>query len=145
VTETVTAKRERKYQRAKLRKVDMQRFNAWDSDQRMAITADCAYAAVAELFSWLPADQIRKPPASLFDAKLARQMATHIMAEALDMPRRQIGRLQGRQRTHIHLSLHAIERRLEETHFAIAYQGVADRALSMLKERFGEDAVRGCY
>lgn len=125
---SVTQRRERKYKRAKLRLVDLSEPNLHDSDHVVALVAEASYAAVAKMFPWLSVDQIRNPPRRLLDAKLARQIAIHFMTVHANVPQRQIGRLQARQRTSIHFALKAVEKRLECDVFAAAYDQLEDWA-----------------
>ncbi|MGC4410639.1 hypothetical protein D4A92_19595 [Rhizobium rosettiformans] len=84
--------------------------------------AERAYRAVQSEFQWLSIDQVRKPPRTMLDAKLARQIAVHLMVNCLSMEQRQIARLQGRQRTSIHFALQTVNGRLESPMFAASYE-----------------------
>ncbi len=59
------------------------------------------------------------------DAKLARQIAIHLMVNRMAMDQRTIARLQGRQRTSIHFALRTVNDRLEDATFAAAYDRMA--------------------
>ncbi|PRA86941.1 hypothetical protein CQ054_07015 [Ochrobactrum sp. MYb29] len=120
-----TQKRERKFKKAKSRPVDLSHVNFYDSDFVVALAAEATYEAVAEMFPWLSIVQIKNPPRHLMDAKLARQVAIHIMAERVGVPQRQIARLQGRQRTSIHFALQTVEKRMESDTFTAAYEMAA--------------------
>lgn len=125
---TETHRRERKHRRSMRRGVDQLMpviENQHSYDQRSVAMADCAYRAVRSLFRHLSVDQIRQPPRQLMDAKLARQIAIHIMVHRLHMEQRQICRIQMRQRTSIHFALQAVETRLECEIFAAAYERIA--------------------
>lgn len=138
MTLVATTKRERKFKRAKLRLVDLTDVNVWDSDHVVALAAESAYEAASEMFAWLSVEQVRNPPRQMLDAKLARQVAIHLMNGSLGMPQRQIARLQGRQRTSIHFALQAVEKRLETDEFRNAYDRAEGLALVAFEERMGE-------
>lgn len=140
MTLVATTKRERKFKRAKLRLVDLERANLYDSDYVVALMAECAYEAVADMFQWLSVEDIRNPPRKMMDAKLARQVAIHVMVGPLNIPQRQIARLQGRQRTSIHFALQTVERRLEDEMFETAYETMADKAIAACREKMEEAA-----
>lgn len=89
--------------------------------------AERAYRAVLSEFQWLSLDQVRNPPRAIMDAKLARQIAIHLMVNRMGMEQRQIARLQGRQRTSIHFALETVNERLESPSFAASYGRIATR------------------
>ena len=125
LSNTETQKRERKFKKAKTRLVDLSHVNFYDSDFVVALAAEATYEAVAEMFPWLSIFQIKNPPRHLMDAKLARQVAIHIMAERVGIPQRQIARLQARQRTSIHFALQTVAKRMESDTFTAAYEMAA--------------------
>lgn len=138
---SVTQKRERKFKRAKLRLVDLSEPNLYDSDYSVALVAEAAYAAVAQMFPWLSVDDIRHPPRKFMDAKLARQVAIYFLATQAGIPQRQIGRLQGRQRTSIHFALRAVEKRLHCERFAAAYDQLEEWAMMHYRALLTENAA----
>lgn len=123
----VTQKRERKFKTAKRRQVDLSHENYFNSDYVVARVAEITYAGVAKMLPWLSVNQIANPPRQLMDAKFARQLAIHIMSTRLDIPQRQVTRLQGRQRTSIHFALQSIDERLECDTFAVVYEKTVER------------------
>ena len=117
--EAATAKRERKHRR--YFGVSSQPHLGVESLER----AEEAMRAVQSEFRWLSLEQIRKPPTALMDAKLARQIAIHLMVNRMAMEQRAIARLQGRQRTSIHFALRTVDDRLDEATFAATYERMA--------------------
>jgi hypothetical protein len=148
MTETTTAKRERKFKTAKRRVVNIRAVNPYDSDWCMAFASNAAYEAAEEMFPWLSQSEIRNPPRQLLDAKFARQVAVHLMASTLDMPQRQIARMQARQRTSIRFALRAVDKRLTDPVFAAAYRQALERTREIferqhvqMSRRIGGDMV----
>ncbi|MCZ8159097.1 MAG: hypothetical protein O9256_04345, partial [Rhizobiaceae bacterium] len=80
-----------------------------------------AYRAVLSEFRWLSLDHVKNPPRTMLDAKLARQVAIHLMVNRMGIEQRQIARLQGRQRTSIHFALQTVNERLENPEFKASY------------------------
>lgn len=130
-------RRERQFQRSKLRVVDLSDLNVWDGDHVVGLAAEIAYEAACQMFPWLSVEQVRNPPQRMMDAKLARQVAIHIMTGALAVPQRQIARAQGRQRTSIHFALQTVERRLQLDLFRFAYEKAERYAVSAFHQRTG--------
>ncbi|RRY11502.1 hypothetical protein [Brucella anthropi] len=130
-----TQNRERKFKKAKTRPVDLTHVNFYDSDFVVALAAEATYEAVKEMFPWLSVVQIKNPPRQLMDAKLARQIAIHIMAERLGIPQRQIARFQARQRTSIHFALQTVTKRMECGTFAAAYENAAFQVDRLYREK----------
>lgn len=122
---STTQKRERKFKKAKQRPVDLSHVNFYDSDFVVALAVEAAYEAVLEMFPWLTITQIKNPPRQMMDAKLARQIAIHILAERVGIPQRQIARYQARQRTSIHFALQSVTKRMECNRFVTAYESAA--------------------
>ncbi len=133
MTLSTAAKRERKHVKFKgavVSAVASNAVNLFNQEERSALKAECAYAAVHAEFGWLSMEQLLQPPTKMFDAKLARQIAIHIMVNHLALEQRHISRMQGRQRTSIHFALQAVERRLEDDRFAVSYDRMASRAMA---------------
>lgn len=86
-----------------------------------------AYRAVLSEFHWLSLAQVENPPRQMFDAKLARQIAIHLMVNRMGMEQRQVSRVQGRQRTSIHFALRTVDERLRDAPFAASYERMAGK------------------
>lgn len=86
-----------------------------------------AYQAVLSEFDWLSLAQVENPPRRMFDAKLARQIAIHLMVNRMGMEQRQVSRIQGRQRTSIHFALRTVDERLRDAPFVASYERMARR------------------
>lgn len=105
--------------------------DTFSDDSRADLAQDCAFRAVQSVLRYLSPELIAKPPRAYKDAQLARQIAIHIMATALEVGQRQITRMQGRQRTSIHFALQAVERRLECEVFRATYDRMTRAAREM--------------
>lgn len=86
-----------------------------------------AYQAVLSEFHWLSLAQVEYPPRQMFDAKLARQIAIHLMVNRMGIEQRQVSRVQGRQRTSIHFALRTVDGRLRDAPFAATYERMAGK------------------
>jgi hypothetical protein len=131
-----TAKREERHR--KLLKATRSRRNGrnlYDCEDRGLLLAQCAYEAVSAVFSWLSISEIRKPPRAYKDAQFARQLAVRIMAVDLNVARRKVTRMQGRQRRSIHLAVQAVEKRMANPVFFEAYVRMAATAKAFYAER----------
>ena len=110
-------------------------MNPHSSDDRNALMEQCAYEGVALVFKHLTIDQMRHPPPQLFDAKLARQIAIRIMNVDMKMPRNRITTMMGRQRTSTSFAVQAVDRRLEDNIFRVAYERMAGLAVALYARR----------
>lgn len=103
-------------------------MNVHDERDHLALMERCAFEAVQVAFPHLSVAHIRKPPRPWFDAKLARQIAIHILNTEFDVPRHRITTMQARQRTSISFAMQAVQRRMVCPTFRAAYEGMAARA-----------------
>ncbi|MCV9966351.1 hypothetical protein OIU34_31240 [Pararhizobium sp. BT-229] len=87
------------------------------------------------MFQHLSIDQMREPPRTMFDAKLARQIAIRIMNVEMGLPRNRITKMMDRQRTSTSFAIQAVERRLTDGVFRKAYGRMARHALLLCEKR----------
>lgn len=93
---------------------------------------DAALTGVQDSFGHLSKDDIAYPPHQWLDARLARQIALHMMNEHFGIPRRKIVLELERSRTSVARAMRKVGERMENMAFADAYEvmtEVADKAL----------------
>lgn len=122
--------------------------NPYSDEERLQAMVAASYRATRSHFNHLPLRHIINPPAEMFDAKLARQMAIYVLHIDFNIPRRRLVVLLGVARWTVMQAVRVVEARRFEPLFDKAYERVAARAkdtfMGMLYEASaGQEASHG--
>ena len=120
-------------------------INPYSEDERLQAMVSACYRASRSHFSHLPIRQIINPPADMFDAKLARQVAIHLLNVEFAIPRRRLVTTLGLARWTVAQAVSVIDGRRLEPVFENAYTRIAARSkdlfMTALHEVAQEDAA----
>jgi len=114
--------------------------NPYSEDERLEAMVSAAVRACRSHFNHLPIRHLISPPRDMFDAKLARQIAIHVLCERFDIPRRRVVKLLGVGRAMVLQSIRTVERRREDPVFERAYDRIAARAMDTFMAALADDA-----
>jgi hypothetical protein len=103
-------------------------MNPYSAEERQNTMLACVYKATQEQFSHLSVRQVIDPPVDMLDAKLARQIAIHILNVEFDIPRRRLVAHLKLARSTILFAIRTVDYRREEPAFDRAYRRIAARA-----------------
>jgi len=121
--------------------------NPYSDEERLQAMVASSYRATRSHFNHLPLRHIINPPAEMFDAKLARQLAIYVLHVDFNVPRRRLVVLLGVARWTVMQAVRVVEARRFEPVFDKAYERIAARAkdnfMTMLHEAAGQDAAYG--
>lgn len=122
--------------------------NPYSDEERLQAMVAASYRASRAHFNHLPLRHIINPPAEMFDAKLARQMAIYVLHIDFGVPRRRLVVLLGVARWTVMQAVRVVEARRFEPLFEKAYERIAARAkdtfMGMLYEASaGQEASYG--
>lgn len=121
--------------------------NPYSDEERLQAMVASSYRATRSHFNHLPLRHIINPPAEMFDAKLARQLAIYVLHVDFNVPRRRLVVLLGVARWTVMQAVRIVEARRFEAVFDKAYERIAARAkdnfMTMLHEAAGQDAAYG--
>ncbi|MBD8554883.1 hypothetical protein IFT84_10140 [Rhizobium sp. CFBP 8762] len=115
-------------------------LNPYSAEDRTQHMVASAFRATRSHFSHLPLRDIINPPVDQLDAKLARQVAIHILNTEFEIPRRRIWAVLGMARANIILAIRKVDERLTEPMFEKAYQRIAARAKDIYMSEMYADA-----
>lgn len=119
--------------------------NPYSAEDRLQAMVSACFRASRSHFNHLPIRQIIEPPADMFDAKLARQVAIHILNVEFGIPRRRLVATLRVHRWTVMQSVRVVDDRRLEPVFDSAYSRIAARAkdmfMSTLQEAAQEDAA----
>ena len=116
-------------------------LNPYSEEERLQAMVSAAYRAARAHFSHLPIRDIISPPVDMFDAKLARQIAVHILNVEFGIPHRRLVSVLGVSRFMVMQSVRTVDRRCEEPVFERAYDRIASRAHDMFMTGLQEAAA----
>lgn len=114
--------------------------NPYSEEERLAKMVSATFRAARSHFNHLPIRHLVHPPVDLFDAKLARQIAIHVLNVEFGIPRRRLTKLLGVGRTMIMQSVRTVDHRRLEPVFERAYERIAARAKDNFMTALVEDA-----
>ncbi|WP_244619228.1 hypothetical protein [Rhizobium sp. 18055] len=100
------------------------------------------YRASRSHFNHLPIQHIINPPRDMFDAKLARQLAIHILTVEFDIPRRRLVKILALARTTIYGAVCTIDERLYDPVFERAYCRISARAQDLFMATMREASMQ---
>jgi hypothetical protein len=109
-------------------------LNPYSEEERLQAMISACYRASRSHFSHLPIGCIIDPPRDMFDAKLARQIAIHIMTVEFHVPRRRLMTLLALARTTIYGAVCTVDDRLYDAVFERAYARISARAKDLYME-----------
>ncbi len=112
--------------------------NPYSDEERLQAMVAASYRASRSHFNHLPLRHIINPPAEMFDAKLARQMAIYVLHIDFDVPRRRLVVLLGVARWTVMQAVRVVEARRFEPLFDKAYERIAARAKDTFMEMLYE-------
>ncbi|MBW8285786.1 MAG: hypothetical protein K0M55_19530 [Rhizobium sp.] len=115
-------------------------FNPYSEEERLQAMISACYRASRSHFSHLSMGHIINPPRDMFDAKLARQIAIHIMTVEFDVPRRRLMSLLALARTTIYGAVCTVDDRKYDPVFERAYDRIAARARDLFMTALNEAA-----
>lgn len=114
--------------------------NPYSQEERLATMIAATFRASRAHFNHLSTAEIIKPPVGMFDAKLARQIAIHILVYEFDIPRRRVTVLLGVGRAMVLQSIRTVDTRRLQPVFERAYERIAERAKENFMTAIAEDA-----
>lgn len=115
-------------------------LNPYSEEERLQAMVSACYRASRSHFNHLAMHQIINPPRDMFDAKLARQIAIHIMNVEFNVPRRRLMTLLALARTTIYGAICTVDARKYEPVFERAYDRIATRAYELFMTAMREAA-----
>jgi hypothetical protein len=120
-------------------------LNPYSEEERLQAMVSACYRASRTHFNHLPIRQIIDPPADMFDAKLARQVAIYLLNVEFTVPRRRLVAVLSVARWTVMQAVRVIDDRRQEPVFESAYARIAARSNSLfmaaLHEAAGEEAA----
>lgn len=119
-------------------------FNPYSEEERLQAMTSACYRASRSHFNHLPLRFIIDPPVDMLDAKLARQVAIHVLHVQFDVPRRRLVKLLGLARWSIMQAIRTVDYRCTEACFERAYRIISARAQDLFMtelHRAAEDAA----
>lgn len=115
-------------------------LNPYSEEERLQAMVSACFRASRAHFNHLPIHQVINPPRDMFDAKLARQIAVHILAVEFDIPRRRLMALLALARTTIHGAIYTVDDRMQDPIFERAYARISARAQDLFMTALHEAA-----
>ena len=112
--------------------------NPYSDEERLQAMVAASYRASRSHFNHLPLRHIINPPAEMFDAKLARQMAIYVLHIDFNVPRRRLVVLLGVARWTVMQAVRVVEARRYEPLFDKAYERIAARTKDTFMEMLYE-------
>ncbi|MCB5204216.1 hypothetical protein LH464_17255 [Neorhizobium sp. T786] len=103
-------------------------FNPYSEEERLQAMISACFRASRSHFSHLPLRFIIDPPTDMLDAKLARQVAVHVLNVEFDIPRRRLVSLLGVARWTVMQAVRTVDYRCEEPCFERTYRAISARA-----------------
>ncbi|CAH0339613.1 hypothetical protein [Rhizobium sp. CECT 9324] len=121
-------------------------LNPYSEEERLQAMVSACYRASRSHFNHLAIAHVIDPPRDMFDAKLARQIAIHILSVEFIVPRRRLAALLSLARSTILGAVNTVDDRMYDPVFERAYGRIAARAndlfMAALTEAAGlEDAA----
>lgn len=115
-------------------------LNPYSEEERLQAMVSACYRASRAHFNHLSIAQVIDPPKAMFDAKLARQIAIHILSVEFVVPRRRLMALLAVARTTIHGALRTVDDRMSDPVFERAYGRISARAQDLFMTALNEAA-----
>lgn len=115
--------------------------NPYSAEERLQAMISAAFRATRAHFSHLPLRYLIDPPHDLPDARLARQVAIHVLRIRFEVPRSRLATTMGRGRVALRQAVLAIENRCQEPVFERAYERIATRAMELFEQDMAEAAA----
>lgn len=115
-------------------------INPYSEEERLQAMVSACFRAARSHFSHLPLRFIIDPPVDMLDAKLARQMAIHLLNVEFDIPRRRLVEHLRVARWTVMQAVRTIDYRCEEAVFERCYRMVSARAQDLFMQAL-HDAV----
>jgi hypothetical protein len=121
-------------------------LNPYSEEERLQAMVSACFRASRSHFNHLSIKHIIDPPRDMFDAKLARQVAIHILTVEFIIPRRRLMAVLALARTTIYGAVCTIDDRMYDPIFERAYARISARAqdlfmTSMREASMQEDAA----
>jgi len=117
-------------------------FNPYSEDERLQAMISACYRASRSHFNHIAIRDIIEPPREMFDAKLARQIAIHILNVEFAIPRRRLVMILNVARTTILGAIRTVDDRMHDPVFERAYQRISARAKDLFMAELQEAAGR---
>ncbi|NLS00213.1 hypothetical protein HGP17_25590 [Rhizobium sp. P38BS-XIX] len=115
-------------------------INPYSEEERLQAMVSACYRASRSHFNHLPMQHIIDPPREMFDAKLARQVAIHILTAEFAIPRRRLMAVLALARTTIYGAVYTVDERRYEPVFERAYARISARAHDLFMEALNDAA-----
>ena len=109
-------------------------INPYSEEERLQAMVSACFRASRTHFNHLAIRDVINPPRDMFDAKLARQIAIHILEAEFIVPRRRLMVLLGLARTTVYGAIQTVEMRMHEPVFERAYARISARAKDLFME-----------
>lgn len=103
-------------------------INPYSEEERLAAMVSACYRAARAHFNHLPIRFVIDPPADMLDAKLARQVAIHVLNVEFCIPRRRLVSHLGVARWTVMQAVRTVDYRRLEPVFERAYERIAARS-----------------
>lgn len=103
-------------------------INPYSEEERLQAMVSASFRASRSHFNHLPIRHVINPPADMFDAKLARQVAIYVLHVHFGVPRRRLVALLNVARWTVMQSVRVVDARRFEPLFDRAYERIGARA-----------------
>lgn len=115
-------------------------LNPYSEEERLQAMVSACYRASRSHFNHLSIQHIINPPKEMFDAKLARQIAIHILTVEFVVPRRRLMAVLALARTTIYGAVCTVDDRMYDAVFERAYARISARAQDLFMSAMHEAA-----
>ncbi|MDL2401288.1 hypothetical protein [Rhizobium mayense] len=117
-------------------------INPYSEEERLQAMISACYRASRAHFNHLPLRHIINPPQDMFDAKLARQVAIHLLNVEFVIPRRRLVKTLGIARWTVMQAVRVVDSRRIDPVFERAYERIAERSKEFFQTALFEAADR---
>lgn len=117
--------------------------NPYSEEERLQAMVAASYRASRAHFNHLPIRHIIAPPADMFDAKLARQIAIYVLNINFNIARRRLVVHLGVARWTVMQAVRTVDQRRHEPLFDAAYERISTRAKDTFMDEMLQAAERG--
>lgn len=115
-------------------------LNPYSEEERLQAMVSACYRASRSHFNHLTIAHVIDPPRDMFDAKLARQIAIHILSVEFIVPRRRLAALLSLARSTILGAVNTVDDRMYDPVFERAYGRISARANDLFMTALNEAA-----
>ncbi len=115
--------------------------NPYSAEERLQAMIAASFKATRMHFHHLPVRWIIDPPHDLPDARLARQVAIHVMRTHFKIPRSRLATAMDRGRVALRQAVLAVDCRRQEPCFERAYERIVAKAAELFEAAMNDAAV----